>query len=188
MICGVDEAGRGPLAGPVFAAAVILGDAINIHGLADSKKINKKRREILFSEIKLKAVAWSIASASVQEIDKLNILQASLLAMKRAVLTLRPVPTKILIDGIHAPKIHMECETIIGGDAKIAAISAASILAKVARDAWMIDLHNQFPEYAFNEHKGYGTIKHLNMLQLFGLTSSHRRSFKPVKNLIELNV
>lgn len=185
VICGVDEAGRGPLAGPVFAAAVILNDPPRIQGLADSKKLTAKRRDALFGEIKLHAVAWAVASASVEEIDEINILQASLLAMRRAVLALAPQPATILVDGLHVPKVLMPARAIVQGDATVPAISAASILAKVARDALMLELHAAYPEYGFDRHKGYGTALHMAALQRLGATPAHRRSFAPVRAVIK---
>lgn len=184
LICGVDEAGRGPLAGPVFAAAVILDDPPRIKGLADSKKLTAKRRDALFDEIKLQAVAWAVASASVEEIDEINILQASLLAMRRAVLALKLQPATILVDGLHVPKVAMPARAIVQGDATVPAISAASILAKVARDAAMLELHATYPDYGFDRHKGYGTAVHMAALRRLGATPAHRRSFAPVRAVI----
>jgi len=181
LICGVDEAGRGPLAGPVYAAAVLLDDPPRILGLADSKKLAPKRRDALALEIRAHAVSWAVACATVEEIDSLNILQASLLAMRRAVMALNVRPAEILVDGIHAPRVAMPARTIIKGDATIPAISAASILAKVARDAVMLELHATYPEYGFDRHKGYGTALHLSALQRWGPTPAHRRSFAPVR-------
>jgi ribonuclease HII len=185
VICGVDEAGRGPLAGPVFAAAVILDDPPLIKGLADSKKLTAKRRDALFAEIKSGAVAWAVASASVEEIDEINILQASLLAMRRAVLALNPQPATILVDGLHVPKVTMPARAIVQGDATVPAISAASILAKVARDTVMLELHAAYPEYGFDRHKGYGTALHMAALRRLGATPAHRRSFAPVRAVIK---
>lgn len=185
VICGVDEAGRGPLAGPVFAAAVILDDPPRIKGLADSKKLTARRRDVLFEEIKQHAVAWAVASASVEEIDEINILQASLLAMRRAVLALTPQPAAILVDGLHVPRVAMPARAIVQGDATVPAISAASILAKVARDALMLELHAAYPDYGFDRHKGYGTAVHMAALQRLGPTPAHRRSFAPVRALIK---
>lgn len=187
MRCGVDEAGRGPLAGPVYAAAVILGDAHGIEGLADSKKLSAARRETLAAEIKRNAIAWAIASASVEEIDTLNILQATLLAMRRAVEALEKTPSEVLVDGVHCPSVIMPVSAVVGGDASVEEISAASILAKTARDAVMLDLHAEFPEYGFDRHKGYGTAAHLAALRAFGATRIHRRSFAPVRAVIEQN-
>lgn len=180
MICGVDEAGRGPLAGAVFAAAVILNPARPIHGLADSKKLSEKRREALEIEIKEFSLCWAIASASAEEIDRLNILQASLLAMQRAVAGLKLQPRRALIDGNRCPQLAMASQAIVGGDATVPEISAASILAKTARDAEMRLLHVRFPQYGFAQHKGYPTVAHIEALQLHGVCPEHRRSFGPV--------
>ena len=184
LICGVDEAGRGPLAGPVFAAAVILVEPPQIKGLADSKKLTAKRRDALAEQIKLHAIAWAVASATVEEIDEINILQASLLAMRRAVMALTPQPESIRVDGLHVPKVAMPARAIVRGDSSVPAISAASILAKVARDAVMLELHALYPDYGFNRHKGYGTAMHLAALQRLGATPAHRRSFAPVRAVI----
>jgi ribonuclease HII len=184
MICGVDEAGRGPLAGPVYAAAVILGTAHGIVGLADSKMLGARRREALAVNIKQYAVAWAIASASVEEIDALNILQAALLAMRRAVEALASVPTEVLVDGLYCPIIAWPARAIVRGDATIAEISAASILAKTARDAAMLELHAQYPHYGFDGHKGYPTAAHLKALRVHGVCPVHRRSFAPVRSLL----
>ena len=185
--CGVDEAGRGPLAGPVYAAAVILDPARPIRGPRDSKQLDAPRRETLSLRIRERARAWAIASASVEEIDALNILQASLLAMQRAVAALGLVPALARVDGDRAPKLACAVQTIIGGDASDRAISAASILAKVARDEAMCLLHERFPQYGFDRHKGYGTPEHLRMLQLNGPCVVHRRSFAPVRALLVLS-
>lgn len=185
VVCGVDEAGRGPLAGPVFAAAVILQDPPVIQGLADSKKLTAKRREALATEIKARAVCWAVASATVEEIDTLNILQASLLAMRRAVESLTRQPAEILVDGLHVPKVSMAARAIVQGDATVPAISAASILAKVARDELLLELHAAYPDYGFDRHKGYGTALHLAALRRLGPTSAHRRSFAPVRELLK---
>jgi len=185
MIAGVDEAGRGPLAGPVFAAAVILDPARPIVGLNDSKKLSERSRERLEIEIKLKAVAWSVAFASVDEIDAINILQATLLAMQRAVAALSLRPVEVLIDGNRCPILDLPARAIIGGDATVAEISAASILAKTARDAEMRLLHERFPQYGLDRHKGYGTAAHLAALAVHGPAFFHRRSFAPVRNLLE---
>ena len=184
MICGVDEAGRGPLAGAVFAAAVILNPARPIHGLADSKKLSEKRRESLEIEIKEFSLCWAIASASAEEIDRLNILQASLLAMQRAVAGLALQPTYALIDGNRCPKLSMAAQAIVKGDATVPQISAASILAKTARDAEMRLLHVRFPHYGFAQHKGYPTLLHIEALQTFGACPEHRRSFGPVERIL----
>jgi ribonuclease HII len=184
-VCGVDEAGRGPLAGPVFAAAVILDDPSPVSGLADSKKLSAKRREALAEDIRRRAVAWAVASASVEEIDRLNILQASLLAMLRAVEALVPVPAAIEVDGLHVPRVAMPARAVVRGDATVPAISAASILAKVARDAAMLELHAAHPGYGFDRHKGYGTALHLEALRSLGATAAHRQSFAPVREALK---
>lgn len=180
LIAGVDEAGRGPLAGPVVAAAVILDDTQPIAGLADSKTLTALRRERLFDEIRAKALCCSIAQASVEEIDRLNILQATMLAMQRAVEGLRLKPVKVLVDGNRLPTLDVLSEAIVGGDARVAAISAASILAKVHRDRLCAQLHEEFPQYGFAGHKGYGTPEHLQALRDHGACPQHRRSFAPV--------
>jgi ribonuclease HII len=180
LVAGVDEAGRGPLAGPVVAAAVILDDHHPIDGLADSKKLSAAKRERLFDEIRAKALCCSIAQASVEEIDRLNILQATLLAMQRAVQGLRLRPAKVLVDGNRLPKLDVLAEAIVKGDDKVPAISAASILAKVTRDHYLQVLDAQYPGYGFATHKGYGTAVHLAALQHMGVTPEHRRSFAPV--------
>lgn len=184
IICGVDEAGRGPLAGSVFAACVILGQDHGIDGLADSKKISAKKREHLAILIRKHAKAWAIASSSVEEIDQLNILQATLLAMKRAVENLTLLPDIVLVDGNQCPQLEYPTRPIIKGDSLIAEISAASILAKTARDAEMLKLHLRFPLYGFDQHKGYPTKKHVAALQAHGVSDIHRRSFSPVKSMI----
>ncbi len=184
-VCGVDEAGRGPLAGPVFAAAVILDPARPIVGLADSKKISERKRERLAVEIREKALAFGIAFATVEEIDRLNILQATLLAMRRAVEALAVQPGEALIDGNRCPQLAMPARAIVGGDAWVPAISAASILAKTARDAEMRLIHEAFPQYALDRHKGYDTAAHREALKLHGPASFHRRSFGPVRALFE---
>jgi len=184
LVAGVDEAGRGPLAGPVMAAAVILDDRRPIVGLADSKKISPRRREALFDEIRAKALCCSIAQASVEEIDALNILQATMLAMRRAVIGLRLPPKLVLVDGNRLPVLDIRAEAIVKGDDKVPAISAASILAKVSRDRWCQDYHQQFPQYGFDQHKGYGTAEHLAALRLHGPCPQHRRTFKPVTHLL----
>ena len=184
LVCGVDEAGRGPLAGPVVAAAVILDPCRPIAGLNDSKKLSAKRREHLALEIRAKALAWSVAEASVDEIDRINILQASLLAMQRAVEALGMVPAKALIDGNRCPKLACPVEAIVGGDGKVAAIAAASILAKTVRDAGMLELHACYPMYGFDRHMGYPTSVHLEALTLHGVSPVHRRSYAPVARLI----
>jgi ribonuclease HII len=184
IMCGVDEAGRGPLAGPVFAAAVILDTDRPIQGLRDSKKLTPARREALAIDIKSHALAWSIAQCSEAEIDALNILQATMLAMRRAIEGLHSVPTLALIDGNRCPVIDIRCEAIVRGDDKVPAISAASILAKTARDAALMVLHAQYPEYAFNQHKGYPTALHLERLHLHGISPVHRRSYAPIRALL----
>ena len=184
LMAGVDEAGRGPLAGPVVAAAVILDDQQPIAGLADSKALTAARRERLFDEIRAKALCCSIAEASVDEIDRLNILQATLLAMRRAVQGLRLKPVRVLVDGNRLPQLDMPAEAIVKGDAKVAAISAASILAKVTRDRWCAELHAQYPMYGFAGHKGYGTAEHLAALQAHGACPQHRRSVAPVARVL----
>lgn len=184
LICGVDEAGRGPLAGPVFAAAVILDPEKPILGLRDSKKLTEERRKALAGEIKEKALVWSIAQSSEQEIDDINILQATLLAMRRAVETLTIVPTLVLVDGNRCPVISIRAEAIIKGDDKVPAISAASILAKTARDAALLALHELYPQYSFNQHKGYPTNLHLERLRLHGVSPVHRKSYAPVRSLL----
>ncbi|MDO4795677.1 MAG: ribonuclease HII [Brachymonas sp.] len=180
LIAGVDEAGRGPLAGPVVAAAVILDEQQPIKGLTDSKKLTAARREQLFDEIQAKALCCSIASASVQEIAQLNILHATLLAMRRAVEGLRLLPAKVLVDGNRLPVLKVRAESIVQGDAKVPAISAASILAKVTRDRWCLQIDAQYPAYGFARHKGYGTAEHLAALQRLGPTPEHRCGFAPV--------
>jgi ribonuclease HII len=180
LMAGVDEAGRGPLAGPVYAAAVILDDLQPIAGLADSKKLSPKRRDVLYDEIRAKALCCCVAQASVEEIDHLNILQATLLAMKRAVEGLRLKPVKVCIDGNRLPVLDVRAEAIVGGDAKVPAISAASILAKVERDRWCEQIDAQYPAYGFARHKGYGTAEHLQALRSHGPTLWHRRTFAPV--------
>ena len=184
IICGVDEAGRGPLAGPVYAAAVILDDNSPIEGLADSKKLSEKRRDYLALEIKQHARAWAIATASVEEIDEINILRASLLAMRRAVEALPLRPQEVLVDGLYCPDTGLPSRAIVQGDNSVAAISAASILAKTARDAAMLELHEQYPQYGFAAHKGYPTAAHLAALKLHGVSVEHRKSFRPVRELL----
>ena len=183
VIAGVDEVGRGPLAGPVIAAAVILDPEQPIYGLADSKSINEKKREKLAQEIMLKSRAWAIARAEVYEIDELNILQASLLAMCRSVDALNIKPGLVLVDGKHCPEMELPVKAIIKGDTKVAAISAASIIAKVARDREMTDLDHEYPGYGFAVHKGYPTMAHIQALKQLGACPIHRRSFAPVKYL-----
>lgn len=177
VICGVDEAGRGPLAGDVYAAAVILDENHGIMGLDDSKKLSEKRREALFDEIQDKAAAWCIAAASVAEIEQLNILQAAMLAMRRAVEGLKRRPGYVLVDGNRFPELSTPGETVVKGDATSASIAAASILAKVARDRYMLEQAKRYPEYAFEKHKGYGTAEHRAALLQYGMCPIHRPSF-----------
>ncbi|WP_353092083.1 ribonuclease HII [Methylibium sp.] len=184
LLAGVDEAGRGPLAGPVVAAAVILDDAQPIRGLGDSKVLSERVRERLFDEIRAKALCCCIAEASVEEIDTLNILQATLLAMRRAVEGLRLRPHKVLVDGNRLPVLQVQAEAIVKGDAKVAAISAASILAKVHRDRLCLALHEVHPQYGFAGHKGYPTPDHLAALRTHGACGAHRRSFAPVREVL----
>jgi ribonuclease HII len=187
LICGADEAGRGPLAGAVYAAAVILNPNRPIIGLADSKKLSENKRNLLSVEIKQHALAWAIASCSAQEIDEINILQASLLAMKRAIESMQAqfdtTPDLVQVDGNKCPKISLPCEAIVKGDSRVQAISAASILAKVARDAELYELDKIYPQYGFAKHKGYPTVFHLEMLSVHGVTPVHRLSYAPVKRL-----
>jgi ribonuclease HII len=184
LMAGVDEAGRGPLAGPVVAAAVILDDLRPVQGLADSKQLTARRREALFDEICAKALCVCIAEASVDEIDRLNILQATLLAMRRAVTGLRLLPQQVLVDGNRVPRLAMPVQAIVKGDALVPAISAASILAKVTRDRLCAHLHSSHPQYGFDGHKGYPTAAHLAALRLHGPCVAHRRSFAPVRALL----
>lgn len=183
LACGVDEAGRGPLAGPVVAAAVILDPLNPIPGLNDSKKLSAKRRDALAVEIRAKALAWSVAEASVEEIDRINILQASLLAMRRAVEGLKIQPETALIDGNRCPQLACPAEAVVGGDGKVASIAAASILAKTVRDAGMLVLHAEYPMYGFDRHMGYPTALHLQALREHGPSPVHRRSYAPVAQL-----
>ena len=189
LICGVDEAGRGPLAGSVYAAAVILDVNNPIDGLMDSKKLSEKKRDFLSGEIKAKALAWGIASCTCQEIDEINILQASLLAMKRAIEAMQAqfniTPDLVQVDGNKCPKISLPCEAIVKGDSKVQAISAASILAKVARDAELYELDKQYPHYGFAKHKGYPTAVHLLALQAHDICPQHRLSYAPVRKLLD---
>ncbi|GKS85980.1 ribonuclease HII [Acidovorax sp. SUPP1855] len=180
LVAGVDEAGRGPLAGPVVAAAVILDDQNPIAGLADSKTLTAARREALYDEIRAKALCCAVAEASVQEIDTINILQATMLAMQRAVQGLRLKPVRVLVDGNRLPVLEVPADAIVKGDALVQAISAASILAKVTRDRWCAQLHLEYPQYGFAGHKGYGTAEHMAALQQHGACPHHRRSFSPV--------
>jgi ribonuclease HII len=181
LVAGVDEAGRGPLAGPVVAAAVILDDLHPIKGLRDSKQISARRREALYDEIRAKALCCCVAEATVAEIDEMNILQATLLAMRRAVEGLRLPPAKVLVDGNRLPILRVPAEAIVKGDSKVQAISAASILAKVHRDRLCAAMHEQFPAYGFAAHKGYPTPEHLEALRVHGAVPVHRRSFGPVR-------
>jgi ribonuclease HII len=182
-ICGVDEAGRGPLAGAVVAAAVVLHPERPIAGLADSKKLSPSKRDWLAHSIKEQAWAWAVAEASVEEIDRLNILQASLLAMKRAVMSLGLMPDKVLVDGNQLPDLPFSMQPIVGGDATQPSISAASILAKTSRDAALIELDRLYPNYGFAQHKGYPTAQHLQAIQQYGVLPIHRKSFAPVAKL-----
>ena len=186
VIAGVDEVGRGPLIGAVVAAAVVLPENHGIIGLADSKKLSAKRRELLAEEIRDVAVDWAVTEASHLEIDEINILHASMLAMKRAVEQLSCPIDKVLVDGNRLPDLSLPAEAIIKGDSKIEAISAASIIAKVARDQMMPELHQQHPEYGFDRHKGYPTKLHFEMLKKYGVLEQHRRSFRPVQRQIAL--
>ena len=186
IVCGVDEAGRGPLAGPVFAAAVILHPDRPIDGLRASKKLTVERRGELAPLIKQHALAWAIAECSHEEIDSINILQATMLAMRRAVEALSTMPTIALIDGNRSPVMLVRCFPIVEGDDKVHAISAASILAKTARDAALVALHQLYPEYGFDQHKGYGTALHLERLREHGASPVHRRSFAPVRAVLPL--
>lgn len=183
-ICGVDEAGRGPLAGAVYAAAVILDPARPIAGIADSKTLSEKQRDALTEAIKTHALAWCIAYASVEEIDQINILRATLLAMKRAVEGLSLAPHKVLVDGLHCPEIVYPATAVVQGDGSVLSIAAASILAKTARDAEMCRLDLQYPQYGFARHKGYSTPEHLASLEQHGVSPIHRRSYEPVRRLL----
>jgi ribonuclease HII len=185
IVCGVDEAGRGPLAGPVVAAAVILDPKRRIRGLDDSKVLNAKTREALYEKIVERSIAYCVASASVDEIDTLNILHATMLAMKRAVEGLAVTPTLVKVDGNRCPVLIVRSEAIIGGDALVPAISAASILAKVTRDRMLTEMHTRFPAYGFDSHVGYGTRQHLAALLEHGPCEQHRRSFAPVREAYE---
>lgn len=187
LLAGVDEVGRGPLFGDVVTAAVILDPEQPIEGLADSKKLTEKRREILFEEIQQKALSWSVARASVAEIDELNILHATMLAMTRAVEGLSIQPEYVMVDGNRLPVLPCPGEPVVKGDDKVAAIAAASILAKVTRDREMIAFDQEFPGYGLAKHKGYPTASHLASLQTLGVTPHHRRSFAPVKKLLEID-
>lgn len=185
LLCGVDEAGRGPLAGAVFAAAVILHPDRPISGLDDSKKLSEKKRERLAIQIREHALAWAVASVSAAEIDRINILQASLLAMQRAVEKLSVRPDEVQADGSHCPRLSIPTRAIVRGDSLVPAISAASILAKTARDKEMLAMHSLYPEYGFDRHKGYPTGYHLAALARYGVSDIHRRSYAPVKKVLE---
>ena len=185
LVAGVDEVGRGPLAGPVITAAVILDPEVPIEGLADSKKLTEKRREQLFEIIQERALAWALGRAEVDEIDKINILQATMLAMQRAVLALDPQPQHVLIDGNRCPKLPCSSEAIVKGDSRVPAIAAASIIAKVSRDREMAELDARYPGYGLAGHKGYPTKAHIAALEEQGVLPIHRRSFGPVKKLLK---
>jgi ribonuclease HII len=188
LVAGVDEVGRGPLAGPVVAAAVILDPTRPVDGLADSKALTEKRREQLAEAIRARALAWSIARAEVEEIDDLNILHASLLAMRRAVLALEPAARYALIDGNRCPELPCPAEAIVKGDSRVAAISAASILAKVTRDREMVEMDRRYPGYGLASHKGYPSRQHLEALAQLGVTPIHRRSYAPVRRILESSI
>lgn len=185
LVAGVDEAGRGPLAGPVVAAAVILDPQRPIKGLDDSKKLSERRREALFPLIQERSIAWSVIEISPSEIDQLNILQATLLGMKKAIETLDPVPSLALVDGNKSPDVACAVRTIVQGDSLEPAISAASILAKVTRDHRMLEWHAKYPEYGFDRHKGYPTAEHRRLLEEIGPCEIHRKSFAPVRNALQ---
>jgi len=182
LVAGIDEAGRGPLAGPVVAGCVILDTDVLIEGLADSKKLSAKKRKFLHDEIKAKAYAWGIGYAAADEIDEINIHQATLLAMQRAYIAMQKEATQVYVDGLHCPAIQVPCTAVVKGDQLIAEISAASILAKVTRDIEMEAHHKDLPQYGFNQHKGYPTAKHIAALQEHGPCKLHRKSYKPVKD------
>jgi ribonuclease HII len=184
-VAGVDEAGRGPLAGPVIAAAVILDPENPVNGLKDSKQLTPSRREALYLEITQKAIAWAVGRAGVEEIDRLNILQATLLAMQRAVVMLRPAAHYVLVDGNQCPRLDCPVEAVVRGDSTIAAISAASIIAKVTRDREMVEMDRRYPGYGLARHKGYPSQEHLRALHRLGVTPLHRRSYAPVRKLLE---
>ena len=187
LICGVDEAGRGPLAGPVYAAAVILGPHFDTVGLRDSKKISESKRYTLALNIKLNALAWSVGICTAEEIDALNIHQATLLAMKRAIESLNSFPSiNVMVDGLFCPKVNYPCEAIVKGDAKVAEISAASIIAKTERDLKMIEIDKIYPGYQFKKHKGYPTKLHVEMIKSFGICEYHRKTFSPIKEILAL--
>lgn len=184
LVAGIDEAGRGPLAGPVVAGSVILNTEMKISGLADSKKLTAKKREILYEEIKQKAYAWGLGYASAEEIDEINIHQATLLAMRRAYVAMNVEAIHVYVDGLYCPNIHVPCTAVVKGDQLVAEISAASILAKVTRDTEMEVHHKELPQYGFNQHKGYPTAKHIAALQEHGPCKLHRKSYKPVKDVL----
>jgi ribonuclease HII len=187
LICGVDEAGRGPLAGPVYAAAVILGPEFNAEGLRDSKKLSESKRYFLAEQIKKNALAWTIGICSADEIDELNIHQATLLAMQRAIKALNiHTSIKIMVDGLFCPQVDFSCEAIVKGDDKVAEISAASIIAKTERDLKMIEIDKAYPAYQFKKHKGYPTKLHIEMIKSHGLCEHHRKSFSPIKEMLAL--
>lgn len=186
LVAGVDEAGRGPLAGPVIAGAVILDPDKPVHGLRDSKRLTAARRELLYEEIRDKALAWAVGRAEVDEIDQINILQASLCAMQRAVAALQPAAGYVLVDGNHCPVLPCPARAIVRGDSLVAAISAASIMAKVTRDREMIELDAQYPGYGLAQHKGYPSRLHMEALQRLGVLPIHRRSYAPVRRILEL--
>lgn len=187
LICGVDEAGRGPLAGPVYAAAVILGPEFNAEGLRDSKKLSEPKRYFLAEQIKKNALAWTIGICNVDEIDELNIHQATLLAMQRAIKSLNiHTSIKIMVDGLFCPQVDFSCEAIVKGDDKVAEISAASIIAKTERDLKMIEIDKAYPAYQFKKHKGYPTKLHIEMIKSHGLCEHHRKSFSPIKEMLAL--
>ncbi len=187
LICGVDEAGRGPLAGPIYAAAVILGPEFNTEGLRDSKKLSESKRYILAEQIKKNALAWTVGICSVDEIDELNIHQATLLAMQRAIKALNGYTSiKIMVDGLFCPQVEFSCEAIVKGDDNVAEISAASIIAKTERDLKMIEIDKAYPAYQFKKHKGYPTKLHIEMIKSYGLCEHHRKSFSPIKEMLSL--
>jgi ribonuclease HII len=187
LICGVDEAGRGPLAGPVYAAAVILGPKFNTEGLRDSKKLSESKRYFLAKQIKKNALAWTLGICSADEIDELNIHQATLLAMQRAIKALNGYTSiKIMVDGLFCPQVEFSCEAIVKGDDKVAEISAASIIAKTERDLKMIEIDKAYPAYQFKKHKGYPTKLHIEMIKSYGLCEYHRKSFSPIKEMLAL--
>lgn len=184
LVAGIDEAGRGPLAGPVVAGCVILNSEIKIDGLADSKKLTAKKRQFLFKEIKAKARAWGLGYATADEIDEINIHQATLLAMQRAYFAMQDDACHVYVDGLHCPEVQIPCTAVVKGDQLIAEISAASILAKVTRDTEMEVHHRDLPQYGFDQHKGYPTAKHIAALQEYGPCKLHRKSYKPVRDAI----